>query len=145
VAGEPVDYDNAGVDAPLCAACHSTIDPEAQAWRNYAGLVGGVVTYTPDRMNLFEGAFPGISQMGDGYFDGEPVGEVIDWARAAADSDQFARAAVMDYFEVFVDGEPSGFEIDEYDALWQGFTSEDGYSVESMLKKLVRTRSYGEP
>ena len=146
VAGEPVDYDNAGVDDALCAVCHSTIDPEAQAWRNYAGLIGGgAVTYVNNRMAFFEGAFPGISAMGDGYFNGQVVGELIDWAQAASNSDQYARATVMDYFEVMVDAEPSGFEIDEYDVLWQDFQTTDNYGVETMLKKLVRTRSYGEP
>ena len=145
IVGEPIDYDNAGVDEPLCAACHSTIDPEAYAWRNYAGFVGGAATYTANRMNLFEQFFPGIGGMGDGYFDGQPVGELIDWAIAASNSDQFARATVMDYFEIFVDAEPSGFEIDEYDSLWNDFKSTDNYRVEQMLRKLVRTRSYGEP
>ena len=147
VAGQPIDYDNAGVDEPLCAMCHSTIDAEAQAWRNYAGLIGGgVVTYVNDRMSVFEPIFPGISAMGDGFFNGRLVGEVIDWARAAADSDQFARATVMDYFELLVDDEVEGeLETIDYQTLWEGFRSEDSYSVEKMLRRLVRTRSYGEP
>jgi hypothetical protein len=154
VAGQPFDYDNAGVSEPLCAVCHSTIDAEAQAWRNYTGFVGpgsNRATYFDgnddfdQRMEAFEGLYPGIGQMGDGYFNGQVVGEVVDWALAASNSDQFARATVMDYFEIFADGEPSGFEIDEYDALWQGFRTDDAYSVEQMLRRLVRTRSYGEP
>lgn len=148
VPGQPVDYDNAGVSNPQCAVCHSTIDAEAQAWRNYAGFVGGAgdrATYVDDRMSLFEGLFPGIGAMGGGYFDGQLVGEVIDWARAAADSDQFARATVMDYWTFLVGSELSGFEIDELDALWSAFRGEDGYSVEAMLHRLVTTRAYGEP
>jgi hypothetical protein len=145
VPGQPFDYDNAGVDAPACAVCHSTIDAEAQAWRNYAGFVGGLATYVPDRMNIFEPFFPGIGDMGAGTFDGEPVGEVIDWARAAVASDQFARATILDYWQIMVGGDPAGFEIDELDALWQRFKGENGYSVEAMLRELVRTRAYGEP
>jgi len=149
VAGQPIDYDNAGVGEALCAVCHSSIDAEAQAWRNYSGFSGGPrASYnsTPQgRMANFSGQFPGIENMGDGYFNGVLVGEVVDWAAAAAATDDFARATVMDYFDIFVDDAPSGFEIDEFDVLWSDFRNADNYSVEKMLRKLVRTRSYGEP
>ena len=146
VVGEPVDHDGAGVAEALCAACHSTIDPEAYAWRNYTGFSGppgprASYDESGTRMQFF-----GINNMDDGYFNGEIVGEVVDWARAASATDQYARATVMDYFELFVDrATPAGIEDTDFNQLWQDFRSVDNYRVEEMLRKLVRTRSYGEP
>ncbi len=145
-----VDYDNAGITNPTCAVCHTTIDFAAQAWKNYAGFVGtglgGRGSYVPNRMSLFEGAFPGISSMGTGTFKGQQVPDLMAWASAAANNESFARATVMDYWQLLIGGEPSGAaEFSEFTALWQAFRTGDGYSVESMLFKLVSTRSYGEP
>ena len=142
-----VDYDNAGIDAPGCAVCHTTIDFAAQAWKNYAGFVGGPrASYVPDRMNLFEGAYPGISSMSTGYFKGQQVPDLMGWADLASNSDPFASATVMDYWQILVGQEPTGAtEIDEFATLWQGLRDKDNYRVEAMLRKLVFSRSYGEP
>jgi len=145
-----VDYDNAGITAPGCIPCHSTIEGAAWAYQNYAGFVGqggnGRASFVPDRMNLFENAFPGISDMPTGFFKGEPVTDLVDWASKAANSDPFAKATTMDYWQILVNFEPTGgMEIDEFNELWQTFRGTDNYSVEAMLFKLIRTRSYGEP
>lgn len=146
VTSEPIDLDNAGVSADGCVQCHSTIDPAAQAFQDYSGFVGGPrASFVPDRMDQFENQFPGISQMGDGYIFGQQVPDLNTWAQVAADSDDFAKATVMDYWDILVGEDPSGDDIGAFTTLWEDFRSTDAYSIEAMLANFVRTRAYGEP
>ena len=89
---------------------------------------------------------PGLGQTPEaGFFMGKPVANLRDWARAAADSKEFAQATVLDYWHLMVGGEPTDKTKEEFAALATSFSEADGYNVEAMLHKLVMTEAFGAP
>lgn len=145
---ELVDYDDKGVTAPTCAACHTTLDPLAYPFSRYRGIGGGRTgTYQANRMNSF-GPAEG-SRIGEvpeaGYLFGEPVADLVEWSQRAVDSDAFAQATVRDYWRLLVGHPPTPDEQGEFDALWRAFRTTHEYRVERMLHDLVRTEAYGAP
>jgi hypothetical protein len=80
-----------------------------------------------------------------GALFGEPVANLVEWARKAADSEAFARATVADYWRHFVGHDPTPAERGEFDALVAAFPTEHAYSVERLLHALIRTEAYGVP
>jgi hypothetical protein len=147
VAGEPVDYDAKGVTDEACAVCHSTLDPLSYPWKNYVGLDDTPFgTYDANRTRRFRDEGPMIMRMPEaGVIFGQPVSDLVAWGRTAADSEPFARAVVKDYWRLTVGGEPSGPETDEFEALWRGLMTDDGYQVRRMLHRLIDTEAYGVP
>lgn len=157
VAGEPVDYDKKGVTNPTCAACHSTLDPLAYAFRNYNGFgnaaavpppgKGGLsrAGYFEGRMEWFEIAYPGIENMPNGFLFGKPVNSLMDLAQKAADSDPFARSRVSDYWRLLMGGEPTPAQAAEFAKLWRDLRGPHGYRIAKMLRDFVRTEAYGAP
>jgi hypothetical protein len=151
VSGEPVDFDAKGVQAAECAACHSTLDPLAYPFSRYEGLGGGAQgfanAYRPDRMARFaETDGPAVVDTPeDGMLFGEPVADLLAWARTAADSDAFARALVLDYWKLLLGEPPRPDEAAEFAELWGRFKTVHAYSVERMLRDLVATEAYGVP
>jgi hypothetical protein len=168
VAGEPLDLDRKGVQAEQCAVCHTTLDPLSYPFSRYDGLGGGdeepftdpaavigpdgTVTlananYVPTRLERFvrqEG--PQIAQIPEaGVLFGQPVANLLEWARVAAQSDDFARKVVLDYWRLLIGEEPQPSQHDEFDALWRRLTTEHGYRVERMLQDLIQTEAYGAP
>ncbi|MCB9524651.1 MAG: hypothetical protein H6702_14920 [Myxococcales bacterium] len=143
-----VDYDDKGITAPACAACHETLDPLSYPFSRYWGIAGGLTAaYDPSRMQRF-GAEEGarIQEVPEaGHLFGQPVADLNAWARVAADSDAFAQATVRDYWRILVGHDPLPQEEDEFEALWRAFGPEHGYRVERMLQALVRTEAYGVP
>ncbi|MBZ4418624.1 hypothetical protein [Myxococcus sp. RHSTA-1-4] len=148
VPGEPRDYDAKGVQAPACAACHATLDPLSYPFRNYNGIAGAAsARYVPDRLELFfSDVAPTITQTPEaGYLFGQPVRDLMEWARVGADSDAFAISAVTDYWKLLVGHAPTAEENDEFVATWRRFKDTHGYSVQRMLHDLIRTEAYGAP
>lgn len=155
-----VDYDDKGVDAADCAVCHRTLDPLAYMFSRYAGAgetrVFGDARprpppsghYAENRMEYFVG-YDG----GQGLLDVPETGALfgvsgytlVEWARAAADSDAFARNLVLDYCRHFIGGEPTPDRLGEFNRLWRSFMNEHRYRVELMLEALVVTEAYGVP
>jgi hypothetical protein len=76
---------------------------------------------------------------------GEPVPDLVTWARKAADRPEFARATVRGYWRHFLGHDPTPEERDEFEALVADFPTEHAYRVERMLHALVRTEAYGVP
>jgi hypothetical protein len=151
VAGEPKDYDRKGVTATLCTQCHATLDPLTYPWRNYNGLTGGSSQfgqYIPNRMETV-GAFPQSSYLAQipeaGVIFNQPVANLLEWSQTAANSDQFARATVLDYWKLLLGGPPTSDQQAEFTQLWQDFKTTDAYSVQKMLHALVKTEAYGAP
>lgn len=159
--GQPipvVDYDDKGVDAPLCASCHSTLDPLAYMFSRYAGAGENVTFaeeggppasfYWPERMDAYVG-FDGGEALRDvpetGAFLGESGYTLVEWSQAAATSEDFARALVRDYWIRFIGHEPTPAEALEFESIWRGFMTEDDYRTERMLRALVQTEAYGVP
>jgi hypothetical protein len=151
VANEPVDFDAKGVQAAECAACHSTLDPLAYPFSRYEGLGGGVQgfasAYRPDRMQRFADTDgPAVVDTPEsGRLFGEPVADLNAWARAAADSDEFARAVVLDYWKLLFGEAPRPDEAAEFAEVWGRFKTVHAYGVERMLHDLVATEAYGVP
>ncbi len=157
VGNEPVDYDKKGVTNPTCAACHSTLDPLAYAYRNYNGFGNGAAvnppgrgpmpraTYVEGRMEWFEAAYPGISKMPSGFIFAEPVGTLMEWAEKAANSDPFARARVNDYWQLLIGRDPMENEAAEFAKLAADLKGPHRYRIARMLHDLVRTEAYGAP
>lgn len=152
VAGEPVDYDNKGVQAEACARCHSTLDPLTYPFAYYAGIGGGQPRGTPaayidNRPTRFTGVDgPNMVNLPEqGRLFGQPVRDLVEWAQVAANSEAFAKATVLDYWRLLFGADPSPAQQEELDALWRGFMTTQNYRVEEMLRALVQTEAYRVP
>lgn len=147
VDGEPVDYDDKGVQQEACAGCHSTLDPLTYPFSRYQGLTGNVGTYDPDRIrDEFRGSGENILDMPEsGVILGQPVTDLTEWARVAANSNEFASATTLDYWQLLMGRPPQASEQEEFRDLWQALMDRHGYSVEAMLHQLIETEAYGVP
>lgn len=153
IEGEPKDHDAKGVAAPECARCHSTLDPLTYPFSRYEGIQGGEgnfripFSYNSTRMEAFVATDgPGMADVPEaGALFGQPVNTLVEWARVAAESDDFARATVRDYWRLLMGGDPRPEELADYDALWQGLMTTHEYRIERMLHALIETEAYGVP
>jgi hypothetical protein len=154
VPNEPQDYDNKGVGAAECASCHSTLDPLSYPFSRYEGIdtyEQGFPDlpshYQPDRLDRFVATDgPRIAEAPErGFLFGQPVENLLEWARVAADSDPFAQALVLDYWQLVFGEPPRPDETTDYANLWSRLKSVHGYGVDRMLHDLVDTEAYGVP
>lgn len=149
VRNEPADYDNKSVRAAGCVGCHQTLDAMAYPFSRYNGLnfqAGPVAAYAPTRLKAFvnvEG--PRIVHVPEaGFILGKRVKDLLEWGKVAANSEQFAKATVMDYWKLLNGGTPSTpKDRTEYETLWKDFKNKYQYSVERMLYALIQTEAYG--
>lgn len=146
VAGEPVDYDGKGVSQPACAVCHATLDPLSYPFKNYNTFTEPMYQYYDRRIeSYFLHEAPNIGDMPEaGSLLGQPVSDLMAWARVAAGSTQFLIATVDDYWRLLIGGR-AGPDDEEFKRLWQRLGDEHGYSVERMLHELIETEAYGVP
>lgn len=156
VENEPMDWDTKGVQQPVCAGCHSTLDPLSYPFSRYEGIGGGdrglLEGYIPGRKNGGRLAFFTKSDGPDvvntpeaGVILGQPVANLVEWGEVAANSDAFARATVLDYWKLLMGDVPRPDESAEFDELWRAFKTDHGYSVDRMLHHLITTEAYGVP
>jgi hypothetical protein len=148
IPGEPKDYDNKGVTQALCTQCHATLDPLSYVFTRYHGLTGPNATYDANRLNRFAGEAPNILQTPEaGAIFGKPVANLREWAQAAANSDAFASATVLDYWKLLMGAGPTPEQSAEFIALWKAFRdpAQHNYRVEKMLHALIHTEAYGAP
>jgi hypothetical protein len=151
VPGEPKDWDHKGVTGTLCTQCHATLDPLSYPFRNYNGLTGSQSTfgrYVPMRLETIPpfSSDPALAQVPEqGYIFNQPVSDLVQWAQVAANSDQFARATVLDYWKLLMGGPPTSEQNAEFTMLWQRFKTVNNYSVDAMLHELIKTEAYGAP
>ena len=153
IAGEPKDYDAKGVEEPACAVCHTTLDPLSYPFSRYQALDGGIrpSAYRYNRNRLSGGRFddsdgPRVSSTPEaGAIFGQPVQNLVQWAQVAANSDDFAKATVRDYWTLLLGEEPRATELEQFNRLWTGLREKDNYSVEAMLHRLIQTEAYGVP
>lgn len=147
VSGEPAEFDRKGVTAPTCAFCHSTLDPLSYPFSRYNGIFRN--DFAPDRLNSFvrtEG--PDVTKTPEkGMLFGKEVKDLLEFARVAADSPEFARNVVRDYWKLLIGREPQPRDQREYGALWRGLMDPKiyNYRVEKMLRGLILTEAYGKP
>jgi hypothetical protein len=152
VAGEPIDYDDAGVTAAECADCHATLDPLAYPFATYNGLqedqLIGRMMYDPDRVQKYFGTlFPKMLNMPEsGVIMGTPVNNLLEWAQVAANSDQFYIARATDYWKLLMGETPDPADAQgfaEFSAAWEGLRESN--DIEAMLHQLIDTEAYGAP
>ena len=147
-AQELVDYDDKGILDEACAVCHRTLDPLTYPFSRYHGITGrDTGVYDDRRMRRYdEAAGSRIREVPEaGHIFGEPVANLVEWARVAADSEHFARATVKDYWRVLVGHDPTTDEMEAFEALVADFPSVHNYRVERMLHALIRMEAYGAP
>jgi hypothetical protein len=144
-----VDYDDKGVLVETCAACHRTLDPMSYPFSRYNGIggAGGSGDYNPNRLNAFaDSTQPNVDLTPEsGWILGEPVDDLVQWAEVAANSDEFAAAVVMDYWELLVGERPAADETEAFVTLWSDFATVHEYDVEAMLHDLIDTEAYSVP
>lgn len=149
VANEPQDYDNKGVTAQTCAACHATLDPLTYPYRNYNGVSSAMFQfrYVPNRMEIFfNNAAPRITQTPEqGVLMGKPVKDLREWASVGANSDAFAISTTKDYWKLLIGHAPEPEENAEFVATWQRFKTTNQYRVQKLLHDIVKTEAYGAP
>jgi hypothetical protein len=152
---DPGDFDNKGIRAPGCVTCHQTLDPLSYPFSRYEALDRDRLTGTPgylsqyrrDRMNRFvdtDGAR--ITEVPEaGSLFGKPVANVVEWAKVASESDEFAKKLVLDYWRLLVGEDPRPTDEREFGNVWRRFRNEHAYSVNKMLHDLIDTEAYGVP
>jgi len=144
-----IDYDDKGVTVETCAACHRTLDPLSYPFTRYNGIggTGGSGDYNTNRLAAFaDSTQPNVDETPEaGWLLGEPVDDLVQWAEVAANSDEFAAAVVMDYWELLVGERPSAAETEAFVELWSDFATVHAYDVEAMLHDLIDTEAYSVP
>jgi hypothetical protein len=146
VAGEPIDVDDKGVDNPRCANCHSTLDPLSYPFADYEGVVISITvpfgSFNAGRPKSLMPAWDPARQKAS--LLGKPVKDLVEWARVAADSDEFKRTIADMFFRQALSRSALPDELMEFNVLWQSSTS-DGHSADKMLHRLVDTHAFGSP
>jgi hypothetical protein len=139
VAGEPLDVDGKGVTEAACSQCHSTLDPLSYAFAFYEGIAGPKTgTYNEKRPK----------QRIDGWDDnqtflfGEPVADLVAWAKKAAESEAFRRNLAEIFFRHAIGREPGLLDEPGLVAAFQAMP-EDGYSANRLLHRLVDLPAFG--
>ncbi len=146
--GTPADYDNKGVDDETCAVCHSTLDALTYPFTRFSGFGPQRAQYFPERMEheFFAHEGPEIANTPEaGALFGQPVADLREWAQVAAASDAFARATVLQYWELTMGERPTAEHTETFATLWHDFRDTHDYRVQAMLHDLIDTEAYGAP
>ena len=146
--GVPADYDNKGVDEDKCANCHSTLDALTYPFTRFQGFGPRRGQYYPERMEdeFFAHEGPDVANTPEaGALFGQPVADLREWAEVAAASDAFARATVLDYWELTMGDRPTPEQTETFATLWHDFRDDHNYRVQAMLHDLIDTEAYGAP
>ncbi len=142
VEGEPVDVDLKGVAEPVCAQCHSTLDPLSYAFSYYHGIADEYTgVYDPNRPTYF---VPDWDPTRPSAIFGQPVDSVVQWGQVASESIYFRRAMAQMFFAHALGGEPGPGEYDELEAIIASIP-DDGYSANRMIHRIVDTDAFGAP
>jgi hypothetical protein len=146
VAGEPTDVDEKGVKAERCANCHSTLDPLAYAFAKYEGIqLSGELKfgyYRPERPTQMMPNW--VEAEEQSVIFGEPVPDLVTWARVASESDEFKRNMADMFFRHALNRAPGPRDLGEFVPLFMSLP-EDGYSANKLIHRLVDTNSFGSP
>lgn len=158
VAGQPDDIDDKGVDAPRCAACHSTLDPLSYAFAPYTGFEFDLFTVTDiflfGQMNGLFGVYKAdraVSRMPrwspvnqQPWLLGQKVDSLRAWAEVAVKSDEFARNLANVFYTHAFAREAEGAALPEFTALWKGLPA-DNFSANRLIHRLIDTNAFGVP
>lgn len=143
VANEPTDVDGKGVQAPDCAACHSTLDPLSYAFSAYDGIRDVLLDDRPQSRN---GQYnPTRTPWGtDSVLLGKAVPNLRAWAEEAVKTDAFARNLGAMFFTHGVGEDPGPAHQAEFEALWRSLDG-DGFSANRLIHRVIDTDAFGVP
>ncbi|MEO1335662.1 MAG: hypothetical protein AAFV29_08455, partial [Myxococcota bacterium] len=145
VANEPKDVDRKGVTERRCALCHSTLDPLTYAFAFYEGITiaGG------GDGNLFGSFQPSRPQAmipdwqdEQGSLLGQPVDDLVSWARHAVTTDAFKQNLGRLLFRHAFDREPEITEQAAFEEIWRSL-SEEGWSANRVIHRLIDLPLFG--
>jgi hypothetical protein len=146
VEGEPLDIDNKGVSQPRCANCHSTLDPLSYAFAEYEGIQNSIDlqfgAYRPARIS--EGLPGWDATKQKSMLLNQPVANLVEWGKVAANSDEFKRNMAEMFFRHALGREPIAADQADFQAMWRALAS-DGYSANKLIHRLVDSQSFGGP
>lgn len=146
VEGEPKDIDDKGVDdQDTCIYCHATLDPLSYAFSHYNGIGGngGNGAFAPGRPSWEPSEVEAVL-LDVPLGDTATVG-VTGWAAIAADSPQFRQNIATMFLAHAVGHAPLPDELDDLQALADGFDDVDGYVAAALLHRLIDTDAFGVP
>ncbi len=165
VPDEPRDIDQKNVGQAPCNYCHSTLDPLAYAFAYYPGVPNrrngvtlGLGIYDRDRIAGFTGVDESITSawlaspptprlFGEPFPLEDETGaesSLVLIARAAAESDAFARNLTLMIVRHAVGGDPEPRDLGEFEQLWRSLQA-NGYSIDALLHTLIDTAAFGAP
>jgi hypothetical protein len=134
------------VSQPRCANCHSTLDPLAYAFAKYEGIQMSrdlkFGHYRPERPTQMIPGWDDQKQIS--VILGQQVPDLVTWGRVAANSDEFKRNLADLFFRHALGRPASPDEQREFIALWQAL-SQDGYSANRLIHRLVDSDNFGRP
>jgi hypothetical protein len=155
------DHDSKGIDQAACAFCHNALDPISYPFTSYNGLsvslrlgrnllVPGM--YNQNRIAILaeqnKESEPNLAEMPEaGYLFGKKVENLVEWAKVAADSDDFAKT-IVNNFMIHLKGRAFDDTLAEqlaYEKLWKDLKEKHQYQVEKMLHDFITTEVYGAP
>lgn len=141
--GEPRDVDNKNTAQPACAVCHSTLDPLAYPFSTYSGIEIGIGLLFNSIGTYNGGRTPWESQ---GALYGQPVGDLLEWAAVARESDDFKKKVALDlYMQALSRGPVSQSEQEEFATCWQSMPA-NGYSANALIHCIVDSNGFaGRP
>ncbi len=146
--------DAGGIDLSTALSGGVTFPPELLAIFEAIGKCSTTMipgSHHVNRLALLAPSFketePNLTQQpATGYLMGQPVKNVAEWGRVAANSDQFAQQMVRTYWFYFLGRMPSTpVELKEFETLWKSLKSADKYSIEAMIHRFIKTEAYGAP
>ena len=141
-ADELVDIDDKGVAAPVCAQCHSTLDPLSYAFSYYHGIADEYTgIYDPERPGYFIEDWDPTLQSA---IFGQPVDSVVEWGQVASESIYFQRTIAGMFFTHALGRDPGPGEYEELEAIITAIP-DDGYSANRIIHRIVDTDAFGAP
>lgn len=160
---EPLrDLDAKGITQPVCASCHTTLDPLSYAFAYYAGAAGprgGFGSYWRSRPEEYLGNGATQASLEEWYANPpqpmvfrQPLGleyelpedtsSVVKFAEIAAQSPAFARHVTRLLFIATVGNQPEPRDATEFEQLWRGLSAEN-FSIDALAHRLIETRAFG--
>ncbi len=146
VEGEPKDIDDKGVDdQETCIYCHATLDPLSYAFAHYNGIgdSGGIGAYNANRPSWQPSEVEAVLldvPLGDTAAAG-----VTQWAQIAANSPQFRQNLASMFLTHALGRAPLPDELDDLQALAEGFDDVDDHRAVRLLHRLIDTNAFGVP
>ncbi|MBM4252132.1 MAG: hypothetical protein FJ146_09190 [Deltaproteobacteria bacterium] len=80
-----------------------------------------------------------------GFILGQAVNSLPEWGRVAANSKEYARQIVLDYWRYLIGEEPNAETEDEFESLVENLKTKHNYRVRNLLLDLVTRDAYGAP